>query len=615
MGLKALTQSDDGKSVIPSSEGDWQEWISATSTRNYLLQDPLLDWLDLYGHSKAFQRDDELAGYDPRTDFSKFLLRKGGEFETAVLKYLKTLTTVATIASNPNDARDLKKAEETFAAMKHGEPVISHGVLRDAAGQTYGIPDILIRSDELARLFPNTLTEDEARQSARDLGEVSWHYRIIDIKFTTLDLLAGGDLGNSGSAPAYKTELFIYNRALGRIQGYLSPVSYLLGRSWKQELKGKTYRGDSCMERLAPVPQNSTLSNKSQLIVVMEAAANWIRQVRLNGKNWSVLPDPSVPELRPNMGNDQDAPWSSAKHRIAQELEDLTLLWQVGPDKRTEANRLGIYRWRDPKCTATALGVTGPKTQPALQAILDINQPDEGPRVAPSRITTDEQEWRNESPLEFYVDFETVNDLNDDFSKIPKRGGLAMIFMIGCGHLEQGSWQFQCFTAEDLTERSELIIIDAWLAHMKAVRDRLGLTKTEPLVFHWSPAETSNWETAYNAARTRHQDRAKDWPSIRWFDIWKQVIRAEPVVARGALGFGLKAMAQAMQGHGLIETQWKEGPVDGRGATAGAWWCAEQATLKKASLLDIDLMQDIQRYNEVDCKVMMEILRYLRKCH
>ncbi len=30
---------------------------------------------------------------------------------------------------------------------------------------------------------------------------------------------------------------------------------------------------------------------------------------------------------------------------------------------------------------------------------------------------------------------------------------------------------------------------------------------------------------------------------------------------------------------------------------------------------EIDLMQIIQRYNEVDCKVMMELVRYLRANH
>ena len=112
---------------------------------------------------------------------------------------------------------------------------------------------------------------------------------------------------------------------------------------------------------------------------------------------------------------------------------------------------------------------------------------------------------------------------------------------------------------------------------MREVRDRLA-PGSEPLVFHWSHAETSSFVTAYNAAIQRHPDRAKNWMTLRWFDFLKQVIKEEPVVVRGALSFGLKAIAQAMRNLGLIETKWESGPVDGLGAMVGALWCADQAS-------------------------------------
>ena len=600
--------------VRPSSAQDWEDWVSATDTRNFLRQDPLLDWLDLYGEEKGFQRDTEFPGYDPRTDFTHFIFAKTREFEASVINYLKTITTLSTIASSPSDGRKFEKVQETFAAMETGVPLIYQAVLWDDENRTYGIPDLLIRSDELIRLFPSALTADEATQEAKDLQGARWHYRVVDIKFTTLDLLAGGELGNDDSARAYKAQLFVYNRALGRLQGSLPPVSYLLGRSWGQTRKGVKMRGDGCMELLAPVRHESLLKKGTSLAQAVSQATDWVRRVRGEGKQWSVLPQPTVPELRPNMKNDQDSPWSQAKRQIGEELEDLTSLWYVGVDKREDANTIGIYRWRDPKCTAASIGVTSEKLQPTLQAILTINQSSKGPAVAPSRATAMEKVWRVAPALEFYVDFETVNDLNDDFSLIPKRGGLPMIFMIGCGHVEDGTWQFQCYTADALTEACEATIIDNWLDHMKELRERIA-PSSEPLVIHWSYAETSSLVTAYNASVQRHPERAKNWATPRWFDFWKEAIRAEPVVVRGALGFGLKAIAQAMQKLGLIETKWESGPVDGLGALVGALWCANQAAKDGVPLKQIDLMQTIQDYNEVDCMVMMEIVRYLRKNH
>ncbi|MDP3964034.1 MAG: hypothetical protein Q8Q20_00015, partial [bacterium] len=422
--------------------------------------DPLLDWLELYGEKSGFQRDTDLPGYDPRTDFTNFLFEKTREFESAVTAHLKTLTTVITIATNPGDARSLKKAEETFGTMSQGAPVIYQGVLWDAENRTYGVPDFLIRSDDLLRLFPGSLTSEEAAQPAKDLKDARWHYRVVDLKFTTLDLLAGGELGNGESNPAYKAQLFVYNRALGRVQGYLPPVSYLMGRGWEQTRQSVTKRGDSCMEALAPIIQNSNLKKGTSLALVVSQATDWVRRVRNSGAKWTVLPNPSVPELRPNMKNREDSPWSQSKNQIAEQLEDLTLLWQVGVDKRQDANNLGIYRWRDPKCTAMSAGVKGPKMQPTLHAILSINQTAVGPAVAPPRVQAAEQVWRKESALEFYVDFETVSDLNDDFSLIPKRGGQPMIFMVGCGHMENETWRFRCFTTDALTETSEAAVID-----------------------------------------------------------------------------------------------------------------------------------------------------------
>jgi len=150
---------------------------------------------------------------------------------------------------------------------------------------------------------------------------------------------------------------------------------------------------------------------------------------------------------------------------------------------------------------------------------------------------------------------------------------------------------------------------------MKETRERLDPKGDNPMVVHWSPAETSNLRDAYNAAVKRHPKRSMNWLEPRWFDFLKQVIKAEPVVIRGAFGFGLKAVARAMHDHGFIETKWEDGPVDGLGAMAGAWWCNDEAKKVGVPLQEIDLMQSIQRYNEVDCKVMMEIVCYLRLNH
>ena len=496
-------------------------------------------------------------------------------------------------------------AEKTFQALCEGRPILHQAVLRDAETRTYGAPDFLIRSDIFDDLFPGHITSEEAAVSAPDLGNSPWHYIVVDAKFTTLHLLAGGQIGNSGSGPAYKAQLYVYNRALARLQGYTPREGFLLGRGWDQTKKGVKSRGTNAMERLGPVTMAADIQAQVDL------ACEWVRRLRTEGASWSPLPTPTIPELWPTSG-DGGFPWEKATSQIARELNDLTQLWWVGSEKRDVAHTKGITSWRDPKATAEALGVTGNTTGPTLQAILDINQTEDGPPVSPAQVRTAEDEWRPVPFLEFYVDFETVNNVNDDFSMIPEQNGQNLIFMIGCGHMQKGNWVFQCFTVDRLDEASEAEAIDRWLAHMAAVSRSLGEPE-QPRIIHWSFAEPVNYEEAYDSARERHPD--KGWPKVNWFDLWARVVRTEPVVVRGALNFGLKSFARALHSHGLIETSWGDTKVDGLGAMTGAWWCEKEAARQGCTLSDIDLMREIARYNEVDCKVMQEIITYMRSYH
>ena len=598
MGINSLTHRDDGSKVaVPVSQDDWQQWVSAGRTRNWMLDDPLIDWLQLYGKSRDYLLKQELAGYDKDLDFLEFIFDRGREFEAGILRLFQDQYDVTTVAQDYREISSLSKAEETFEAMKQGQPIIYQAVLWDAHNMNYGSPDFLVRSDVLRELFPASISEQDAAVSAPGLGSNGWHYLVVDTKFTTLHLNASGtELANGGSAPAYKAQVYIYNRMLGRLQEFEPPKSYLLGRGWQRKQRGTDHRCSSAMDRLGPVPQDGTVANGVLIADAVEDALCWIRRVRTEGKDWQLLPEPSVAELYPNMSNIDDANmmleirpaelepgfgeeesvgrWVGAKKSAANELKELTQLWRVGVGKRKEAHSAGIYRWDDPHVTPAAVGVTGPKTGSTLAQLLAVNT-DGGSLVLPLRIEKTRGEWHPTPGVEFYVDFEFCSDLNDDFSKLPEKGGQPIIFMIGCGHMENGEWQFKSLVTENLSAEEEIRIVREWVDHMRLVRDRLDPQNGMPRIFHWSHAEPSVLDNAYNSARARHQERA-DWPELGWYDFLTKVMWEEPVVVRGALGFGLKAVANAYS-HGLIETDWAESPIDGLGAMVGAWRCDGEA--------------------------------------
>ena len=61
------------------------------------------------------------------------------------------------------------------------------------------------------------------------------HYRVVDVKFKTLNILkTTGGLSTSPSDLDTLAQAWVYNEALGRMQGYTPPASYVVGRAWKQ---------------------------------------------------------------------------------------------------------------------------------------------------------------------------------------------------------------------------------------------------------------------------------------------------------------------------------------------------------------------------------------------
>lgn len=72
-------------------------------------------------------------------------------------------------------------------------------------------------------------------------------------------------------------------------------------------------------------------------------------------------------------------------------------------------------------------------------------------------------------------------------------------------------------------------------------------------------------------------------------------------------------MAKAMAAATVIDVAWKEGPTDGLGATIGAFWAAKEAKRLGVPMTAIPLVQEIGKYNKVDCRSEAEMLMALRR--
>jgi len=530
-------------------------------------------------------------------------MQQGRGFERALIADLGTRWEVVRVAKRPDEARSLDAAIATWEAMQAGVPVIAGGVLRDPQLRTFGIVDLLVRNDALAEMCPDAFAGDPLELPVIGLSH-GRHYRVVEVKFQTLELLRSGDLTTAAGELDTLVQTWIYNEALGRLQGYTPPAAYVVGRAWRRGDE----RGERCWERLGRVRHDVYLRGRGMdLRELVQHAAAWVRRVRTDGAEWRVLPLPSVPELWPNM-KAEDAGWHDAKARIAQQLGELTLLPRIGMSERARAHAMGITRWDDPRLSAAMLGLS-PKESAVLEAVLAVNRNGDPPML-PVRLR--DGDWRRRAPVEAFVDFEFLQDLADDFTTFPRKGGQSVIFQIGCGTYREGAWRFRQFTVDDLSLDAEARMIDDWLAYLRGLCATSATALGEARLIHWSIAEQSNFEKAYDNARSRHPDR--DWPALPWYDLL-DIVRAEPIVVRGAFSFSLKSIARAMRANGMIATDWGKGLADGAGAMAGAWNAAVEAKRRGVPLGDTEPMREVARYNEVDCRVMAEILDYLRRAH
>ena len=597
------------------------EWVSATKTRNYINQDPILDWFELYGDENGFQRDTATPKYDANLDFVQLLFRKGNEFENVVVEYLTekfSSDKFVTVAKNYKDSRDSKKQDETLQYMKDGIPFILQGVLRNSDNKTYGMPDIMVRSDYIPQIPDTQELKDFQFLDTPALGQ-NFHYRIIDVKFTTLNYNASGDylLG----AAAYKSQLAIYNKALGKLQGFEPPEAYLLGRNWQRTKAGSDYSGEGAFDKLGIV---DLFNIDREYNKKAEEAVEWVRKVRKEGVSWNPL-ELSEQEIWPNCNNTYDYPWHNAKMQIANKLEDLTKVWQIGPKERSQAHKKGILSWKDSELTPEKMGIKGSVKSNIMEKILEINNQDKY-KVLPSKISNNDRNWQQKGKLEFFVDFETVSNIDDDFSQFPKQGGQELVFMIGCGYEKRGEFEIEVFTAKNLSIEEEARIMTEWFDYMDKVKNEIDPGGPFPKIFHWSPAELTfmgfaknNFEGDEKQALERiykgkRRKMIMNWKDLPWFDFLK-VMKDEPIVVKDAFGFGLKAIAKNLEKHGLTTTTWEDGPTDGLGAMVGAWHCDKISRADGLDMIETEIMKGIREYNIIDCKAMWDLINYLRNEH
>lgn len=553
-------------------------YVSGTTIKNYLLRDPLLDWFELYTPEFKDKVDDTL-------------MVLGNEFENRIVSYLQDKFMDQIIVINHDGQKGLTETNfrKTIDAIKSGIPIISQAVLFNHHNMTNGIADLLVRSDYINKIVDQNVIEDDDINIRAPLLD-QYHYRVIDIKWTTL-LLCNNKLTirNKDRIPSYKGQLTIYNSILGQIQGYTPSQAYIMGKGWIRDNE----RCYDCFNTLGIIDYTGfdfCYINKTR------EAIEWIREVRRYGISW----DPKKPRdnkrLYPNMANKYDSGWESAKKRLCMRNQEITQLWQVSDTNRNVAVSNKIRKIKHVR-SSEDLGIGG-RYGYVIDKILNINRPECNFLVQPVKIVSRYGRWNIETSLDFYIDFETVNGSLYGGIKLREKPDPDIVFMIGVGWVNNGVWNYKHFITERLDEECETHMFEEFYNFVNSFVKRTTRTR-KPRFFHWAHAEPS-W---FNKVSTKNNGKWDNW-DIKWIDIYSLFVY-EPITVKGAYNYRLKTITNAMKKNGLIDIQWNDDMDSGFSAMM-------EAVKYYNGKGDID---KIIKYNEIDCKAVFEIVKYLRRNH
>lgn len=571
-----------------------KEWIPATKTRNFMVNDALVDWIKEHKNNKN-------VGKKSTDGFCSFIMECGNKFEDSLIKYINTKKIpVVSVSGNITD----ESIKKTIDLMKSGTPVIHSAPVRNYKNHTHGIIDLLVRSDHLDILVNECpLKEEEKIIPAPKLGK-DYHYVVIDVKFSTLPLRSDGKhLLNSGSFPAYKAQCLIYTQAVGLIQGYTSRYAYILGRRWNYNSKNIKYSNFTCIDKLGIIDYHKV---DKYYVDRTKEALRWLRDNKLYGSYWSLYP-PTRPELYPNMCYNSGK-WQSQKEKISLEIGEITNVWYCGIKNRKIALDNGITTWKDPECKTEKLGIKGLRAH-TIDSILNINRQDID-KIRPQQIKNNIYNWKTEEN-EIFVDFETLSDIFYGFEDLPNQKTTDMIFMIGVWYKAgENGWVYKRFTSKKPNYEEEYRIMDEFSQFVKNLKN--------PKLWYWC-AENRFWRKSEKRQFDRVRAEDDETKSKRISDVWNlnnwvdlcEVFKTEPIVIKNCFKFGLKQIATAMREHKLITTKIESECSSGLSAMVKAWKCYQEFS----NSVNCPIMKDIAKYNRFDCCVLEEILTYLRKNH
>jgi len=549
-------------------------YLSESQIKSYCLDDPILDYLPHIKDTSSI-RDDQLPNFNPDLHFGLYVSSQLKSFTSKIKEWLNSNSNSSGISFHDCGNSD----KNFFEVMKSGVGIIWNPVIPNHQLRINTKPTYLIRYDMLHKIFPHT---------PKLTGVLPSTYLVVNIVYQSIDLTSKGLYQTTDPFKRYyKTKSVIQSMTLDKIQGVTTGLSLFQGRKYtysftKNKIKSKIDY-NSTFDRLAIC--NVDASSISYAQEAIQHASN------LN----TALPD----TVFPNMKNKHDFPWHHMKKKIAEDTGELTDLWYCSKEKAdTFRNTFpGIIDWKNKLVTASNLDIRGERGD-LLDRIININRNTSEEVIDTRSVSIDHLP---QSKVEFYIDFETLNGVYDTLDSFPLYGGQELIYNIGVGYsINGGPFQFKSFFLDSISQEKDMM--NQFFEFIESTAKKYGLDVKECPIYHYTGAELVFLKSYFKKDPTFESRVLKEW---YWFDL-ERYLRTHSVVIKGAMNYRLKSIARAFKRHGFIETEWGHTCSDGLSAMT-AYISYLEGKLKRHDPVIIEIIE----YNEIDCKVMYEIKKYL----
>ena len=383
-------------------------YISATEFENVAQQDFLCDWLSV------------VLPKNPNPHPLHTLFLKGIQHEAQLIDTLRKklqlpLPKISSLSTSRQytpyeHTTDLK---ETLHLMKKGENLIYSPYLASEKEELRGIPDLLIRSDYIKKLFNIDVPQEPSLFG-------NYYYIPIEIKYSALHFdQSEKTLLNINRTKIYKMQLCVYSKILSDLQGVFPCCAFIIGKN------GLSILGHIYFQ-----------TKDNEIVSLFYKGLDWLRNVRNNAYTMEFSH-----QLLPNMKISHPL-YDQEKKIVAEHYGEITEFWQCSIKHRynllDNSNDL-IYSWKDPDFDVNLLCVPNTYFQ-KLDTLFKINRGEIAP-IYPKKIKKELFDWRT-IENECFVDFETVGDEE------------SIIFLIGVYY--QGKYTY--FLADTLQHEKNVLL-------------------------------------------------------------------------------------------------------------------------------------------------------------